>query len=155
MHRDGRMNTAMAFSGALAQVCACACALFVAGCSSEPGSTELGSSGLQAREMHPAEMRLIRLERRHDADAGCQEDAGQPADFTSCQTDGDCVAVPLGGCCYNGWKTAVNRDEVDAYADATACDQPRTICPEYIVRDTRVPVCDVAKHQCEMQQVSP
>jgi hypothetical protein len=157
MHSDERMNTAMAFSGAFA-----ACALVVAGCSSDPGSTgspgssdSTESQGLQAGDMH-----LISQEIGHpggDCDdaggAADAADAGGQSDFTSCQVDDDCVAVPLGGCCNNGWKFAVNRDDVDAYDDATACHQPRPICPMYIVHDTRVAECSHTTSQCEMVQI--
>jgi hypothetical protein len=139
MHPDERMNTAMGFSGALA-----ACALVVAGCSSDPGSSgSSGSSSLQVGEMHL-------ISHQTHATSGACDDAGEQPDFTSCQIDDDCVAVPLGGCCRNGWKTAVSRDEADAYEDATACDQPRTICPMYIVRDTRVAECNRGTLHCEM-----
>jgi hypothetical protein len=148
----GRMNTAMARSGGLA-----ACALVVAACSSSPDS-----SGTQEDPL-----RLIGElagEGCGGADGGAcasggggegetnagSADGEPPADYRACQGDGDCVAVPLAGCCDNGWKTAVNSCEVDAYEDAFACHRERPICAMYIVRDTRVAECNRATHLCEM-----
>jgi hypothetical protein len=71
-------------------------------------------------------------------------------DFFSCQVDSDCVAVPVAGCCNNGWKIAVNQGQVDAYDAANACTTPHPICPLYIVNDTRVAECSSSTHKCEM-----
>ena len=84
-----------------------------------------------------------------EADAGVSE-GGIPAEYRACQVDDDCVAVALASCCHNGWKTAVNRNEADAYEDAFACDNPRPICPQYIVNDTRVAECNKGSLLCEM-----
>jgi hypothetical protein len=74
--------------------------------------------------------------------------------ITACKVDADCVAVPRGGCCDNGWKEAVNKHHVKAYANATKCAlHPPPLCPMYIVNDTRVPRCDAATHRCTMVAV--
>lgn len=71
--------------------------------------------------------------------------------ITACKVDSDCVAVPRGGCCDNGWKEAVNKHHVRAYQNATKCKlSPPPLCPMYVVNDTRVPSCDAATHQCKM-----
>jgi hypothetical protein len=71
--------------------------------------------------------------------------------LTSCSVDADCVAVPRGGCCSNGFLEAVNKDEVHAYADATKCTaNPRPACPLFVIHDTRVAQCDTATRQCKM-----
>lgn len=158
MHRDGRMNTAMALPGALA-----ACALFLAACSSTPDSPGTGGDALHlngeslagacgggdhgdcARACHDA---------GSNADAGPADsgasDGEPPAEYRACQIDDDCIAVARAGCCHNGWKTAVNHSEVDAYDGAFACHEERPICPLYIVNDTRVAECDRATRLCGM-----
>lgn len=143
MHRDGRMNTAMALPGLL-----CVGALALAGCSSEadPSATQSGALHLIGSREH-------RGCGGDDGGVSVSGDAGDAGDFVACQTDDDCAAVPLAGCCHNGWKTAVNREEVDAYDAANACHQPRPICPMYIVNDTRVAECNRASLQCEMVQI--
>ena len=73
----------------------------------------------------------------------------KPVDFFSCNVDADCVAVPVAQCCDNGFKAAVNKNEVDAYAHSVTCD-PHPICPYFIVNDTRVAECNAGTHQCEM-----
>jgi hypothetical protein len=85
-------------------------------------------------------------------DAGTEPDAS-PSSFFACATDSDCVAVNLvERCCYNGWKIAVAEDEVAAYEEANACHlrPAQVICPMYMERDTRVPACDTATHECVM-----
>jgi hypothetical protein len=75
----------------------------------------------------------------------------------ACETDADCVAVPRGGCCSNGWLEAVNLHHERAYANASKCkEDPAPMCPMYIVDDTRVPQCNTnakGKRQCEMVAV--
>lgn len=68
--------------------------------------------------------------------------------FTACQADFECVAVPLVGCCNNGWKAAVNRCEVDAYESSFTCPEAHPVCPLYRVDDTRQPQCVAG--ECEM-----
>jgi hypothetical protein len=76
---------------------------------------------------------------------------GTPAqDFYSCHRDSDCVKVSQGGCCPNGWMVAVNTSSVDAYARATACQNPGQICPLYVINDTRVAECNTGTQKCEM-----
>lgn len=70
------------------------------------------------------------------------------SELTSCEIDDDCVAVPRAGCCDNGWKEAVNADQVDAYYAANPCEDPHPICPLYYVDDTRVPICSLGS--CSM-----
>jgi hypothetical protein len=74
---------------------------------------------------------------------------GKPS-FYDCQTDDDCVAISKGGCCANGWKVAVNVNEVMAYEAANACTVKNPICPLYVVNDTRVAQCNTTTNQCEM-----
>jgi hypothetical protein len=64
--------------------------------------------------------------------------------------DDDCVAVPLVGCCHNGWKTSVSREVQDEYESSFQCPTERPICPMYLVKDMRVPACDQVMHVCEM-----
>lgn len=73
--------------------------------------------------------------------------------FRWCLSNDDCVAVPVVGCCHNGWKTSVNRDEEDAYEHSFVCPQERPLCPLYLVVDRRVPECDAATHLCELSPV--
>jgi hypothetical protein len=82
-----------------------------------------------------------------------RDDAVAPSDagYFTCDCDDDCVAVRLlSDCCYNGWKIAVARDEVEAYLEATTCAPAPRLCPEYVVLDQRVPACDPAAHRCVM-----
>jgi hypothetical protein len=81
-------------------------------------------------------------------------DAGAATAFQACQGDSDCVAVPRVGCCHNGWKEAVNVAQKDAYAASFTC-QTRPLCPMYIIRDTRIPRCDLNTHLCGMVQAHP
>ncbi len=81
-------------------------------------------------------------------------DAGAATAFQACQSDSDCVAVPRVGCCHNGWKEAVNVAQKDAYAASFTC-QTRPLCPMYIIRDMRVPRCDLHAHLCGMVQAQP
>jgi hypothetical protein len=80
--------------------------------------------------------------------AGSTDDALKKS-ITSCHTDDDCVAVPKGGCCYNGWLFAVNKHHVAQYEAATKCTvTPHPICPLYLVHDTRIAAC--VSNVCEM-----
>lgn len=79
--------------------------------------------------------------------------AEPPEHFRGCRADEDCVAVPVVGCCHNGWKTGVSRAMEDAYARSFVCPTERPICPKYLVRDTRVPRCNASTQLCEL--VSP
>jgi hypothetical protein len=72
--------------------------------------------------------------------------------FTPCASDVDCVAIPMAGCCHNGWLVSVNGCSVDAYEQANVCDVTNPICPMYIVNDTRVPVCDPSTNACTLVQ---
>lgn len=67
----------------------------------------------------------------------------------SCKKDSDCVAISKGGCCPNGWNVAVNKNHVKAYEASHACHQ-HTICPLYVILDTRVAECDVSNDKCVM-----
>jgi hypothetical protein len=81
-------------------------------------------------------------------------DLGKPAvRFRSCRTDDDCIAVPVVGCCHNGWKTSVSREEEDDYERSFRCPSERPICPMYLVKDTRVPECNPATSLCELVPV--
>jgi hypothetical protein len=77
-------------------------------------------------------------------------DAGAPARFRACVADTDCVAVPRVGCCHNGWNEAVALSQKDAYAASFVCPEAHPICAMFIVRDTRVPVCDRTTHLCTL-----
>ena len=71
--------------------------------------------------------------------------------ITACSVDADCVAVPRGGCCSNGWNEAVSTHHTKAYANATKCTLfPHPMCPMYLVHDTRVAQCDTGTSQCKM-----
>jgi hypothetical protein len=72
---------------------------------------------------------------------------------TSCNVDDDCVAVPRGGCCSNGWKEAVNKHHTKAYENATKCKNPQQICPMFVVLDQRVAQCDTGTKQCKMVDI--
>jgi hypothetical protein len=81
-------------------------------------------------------------------------DLEEPAErFRSCLTDEDCVAVPVVGCCHNGWMASVSREMVQDYADSFRCPNERPLCPMYLVRDMRVPECNQGTHMCEMVPV--
>src|SRR5258708_3468603 len=65
------------------------------------------------------------------------------AKITACSADSDCVAVPRGGCCNNGYLEAVNKHHTRAYANSTKCTaNPRPMCPQFLVHDTRVAQCN-------------
>lgn len=70
----------------------------------------------------------------------------------ACNTDDDCVAVPRGGCCSNGWMEAVNKHHTKAYENATKCTVHNMMCPMYMVHDTRVAECNGSTKKCEMVQ---
>jgi hypothetical protein len=89
-----------------------------------------------------------------DTATSLDADAGAATAFQACQGDSDCVAVPRVGCCHNGWKEAVNVAQKDAYAASFTC-QTRPLCPMYIIRDTRIPRCDLNTHLCGMVQAHP
>jgi hypothetical protein len=75
------------------------------------------------------------------------------ARFRSCLTDDDCVAVPVVGCCHNGWMTSVSRAMKEDYADSFRCPNERPLCPQYLVKDMRVAACNQASYACEMVAV--
>jgi hypothetical protein len=81
---------------------------------------------------------------------GGAADAGAAAQFRACTLDSDCVAVDRVGCCHNGWKEAVAAGQKDAYAKSFTCPEANPMCPMYLVRDPRVPLCDNAAHLCTM-----
>ncbi len=71
--------------------------------------------------------------------------------ITACTIDDDCVAVPRGGCCHNGYNEAVNKHHTKAYENGTKCTaNPRPMCPMFIIHDTRVAECDKGTKQCQM-----
>jgi hypothetical protein len=76
------------------------------------------------------------------------------ASVTACSVDSDCVAVLRGGCCTTGIKDAVNKDQVEAYREETACSAPTSICAAIQVHDDRVAQCDTAAKKCTMVQVA-
>lgn len=78
------------------------------------------------------------------------QDQDLRASITSCKVDDDCVAVPRGGCCSNGWMEAVNKHHVRAYENATKCTVHNMMCPMYMVHDTRVAQCNTGTNKCEM-----
>lgn len=76
--------------------------------------------------------------------------AVQPYD-TTCGSDADCAAVDKGGCCIDGTLFAVNTSSQDDYADAVACTaNPKPLCPQHIINDTRVAQCNGAVAHCQM-----
>jgi hypothetical protein len=72
--------------------------------------------------------------------------------FAGCATDDDCVAVPQGGCCDNGYLVAVSWCSIDDYYVATECTNDAPICSQLYVNDTRVAYCDFPSHTCQMIQ---
>ena len=55
---------------------------------------------------------------------------------------------------FHEFQKSADTSEAEAYDVSYACAEPTTICPKYIVNDTRVPQCNVATHLCEMVQPS-
>jgi hypothetical protein len=81
-------------------------------------------------------------------------DLGEPEErFRSCLTDDDCVAVPVVGCCHNGWKASVGRQREDEYESSFQCPTERPLCPLYLVKDMRVPQCNRVAGLCELVPV--
>jgi len=73
-------------------------------------------------------------------------------DFFACSAAADCVAIPKNDCCHNGYKEAVNKNEVDAYkASAPKCN-PKRKCPMFRIMDKRVSDCNAGK--CVLVQPS-
>ena len=71
--------------------------------------------------------------------------------ITSCSVDADCVAVPRGGCCSNGYNEAVNKHHTKAYENASKCKLfPHPMCPMFMIHDTRVAECNTGTKQCQM-----
>jgi hypothetical protein len=68
----------------------------------------------------------------------------------SCNVDSDCVAIEKPACCPNGMKVAVNKSHVTAYRNANKCEDPPTVCPMFLIDDTRVAQCNTESKQCEM-----
>jgi hypothetical protein len=86
-----------------------------------------------------------------DEPASEVQDAELRKRITACATDSDCVAVPRGGCCQNGYNEAVNKHHTKAYANASKCTlNPRPMCPMFMVHDTRVAQCNTATNKCAM-----
>jgi hypothetical protein len=85
-----------------------------------------------------------------DPTASDQQDLSM-AKITACTADADCVAVPVGGCCGNGYNAAVNKHHTKAYENSSKCTaNPRPMCPRYLVHDTRVAQCNEKAGKCEM-----
>jgi hypothetical protein len=83
--------------------------------------------------------------------ADSQEEELKQSVILGCAVDSDCVAVPRGGCCNNGFNEAVNKHHTRAYANSTKCTaNPRPMCPQFLVHDTRVAQCDTAAKTCKM-----
>ncbi|HEY2512693.1 MAG TPA: hypothetical protein VGI39_17620 [Polyangiaceae bacterium] len=84
--------------------------------------------------------------------ASTPDPAPAPAagDFYTCAADTDCVSVPKVGCCHNGHHEAVNKQSVDAYKNSFTCEKKHPMCPQYIVKETRVAKCDTTAHKCVM-----
>lgn len=70
--------------------------------------------------------------------------------YLGCTQDSDCIAVDREGCCHNGYKDAVNAEHVAAYRAANACKNRRVMCPQFIIQDDRVAVCNTERRQCQM-----
>jgi hypothetical protein len=85
-----------------------------------------------------------------DPVASDQQDLSM-AKITACTADADCVAVPVGGCCGNGYNAAVNKHHTKAYENSSKCKlTPPPMCPMYLVHDTRVAQCNEKAGKCEM-----
>jgi hypothetical protein len=85
---------------------------------------------------------------------GPAPDGGVADTFTACTQDSDCVAVPMNGCCQNGWNVAVASSQSDAYKASFTCAK-RQPCPMYVVNDKRTPRCNAQSKHCELIQPSP
>ncbi len=86
-----------------------------------------------------------------DEPTGEVQDQEIKKSLTGCAVDSDCVAVPRGGCCNNGYLEAVNKGQTKAYANATKCTtSPHPMCPMFLVHDTRVAQCDTGANVCKM-----
>src|SRR3954464_7225699 len=86
-----------------------------------------------------------------DPAAESQDEELKQSVILGCAVDSDCVAVPRGGCCDNGFKEAVNKHHTRAYANSTKCTlNPHPFCPLFLVHDTRVAQCDSAAKTCKM-----
>ena len=90
-------------------------------------------------------------------DSPSQDPTGEVQDqelkksITACAVDADCIAVPRGGCCNNGFNEAINKHSTKAYQAATKCTaNPRPMCPMFLVHDTRVAQCDTGARVCKM-----
>jgi hypothetical protein len=73
---------------------------------------------------------------------------GVPDQYTACNRDSDCVAVPMNSCCHNGWNVAVASSQSSAYTSSFTCRQVQ-MCPHYMVNDTRSAECSATRH-CAM-----
>jgi hypothetical protein len=77
-------------------------------------------------------------------------DYAQVPEWDRCSRDSDCIAVPRGGCCQDGWKEAVNKNKVIQYTnqfDDLVCT---AFCPAIVIRDDRAALCNSDKGRCEM-----
>jgi hypothetical protein len=80
-------------------------------------------------------------------------DGLDPAIF-ACHADADCTAVRKNGCCNHGELEAVASSKVAAYKASFTC-RTHGMCPQFLRRDLRVPVCDAASSRCQMVAPKP
>src|SRR5277367_1977951 len=83
------------------------------------------------------------------SDDSASSDQDLKAGVYTCKVDSDCVAISKGGCCPEGWKVAVNKGKITTYEASHTCDE-KTICPLFVVDDTRVAECDTDTNKCVM-----
>jgi hypothetical protein len=87
-----------------------------------------------------------------DVDSAKEDSARKKShpELYKCDADADCVAVEKAGCCPNGFLIAVNKDQAQRYETIYACQSQPTVCPLFVVHDTRVAQCDFQAHSCKM-----
>jgi hypothetical protein len=70
--------------------------------------------------------------------------------MVACETDNDCVAVPLNECCSAGDRIAVNTRSVEAYKASFRCPDAGAGCYVAVVPDPRLPRCDETTRRCDL-----
>ncbi len=90
---------------------------------------------------------------RPTAAGSSADDSLDPAIF-ACHADADCAAVKKNGCCNHGELEAVGSTQVAAYKASFTC-RTHMMCPQFLRRDLRVPVCDGATSRCQMVAPKP
>ena len=168
-----RLSSPAAFL--VASLCPFAFALAVAGCAhtDAPSGSSAQSTSSTSGEGSDAAVETLRIAPPPDAGAmtavavaSADAPRQQPTKATgddatgvdsavfACHADAECTAVRKNGCCNHGDMEAVNAAQVDAYKASFTCTK-HLMCPQFLRRDTRVPVCDTARSRCQMVQPKP